>query len=539
MEPPVTTCDRFWSEVRERLPATLPDYLRRQRWFGGKAEVIRSVEIPESIPLPWAEGTACLFLAAVRYEAGHAQRYALPLLAHDPQESAQSGSVASSFSLQLGLERSSPVTLSDALQNPRFAAFLLDFIRQAKQLSGVAGDLRAARAPALASIWKRDEGPLEPSLLGVEQSNSSIRYGERLMLKFFRRVEQGVNLDLEMGRFLTERAAFQHVPPVGGSIEYRSRGGETATLALLQGFAPNRGDAWRTTLQMLDSYLARVPAREPQSSGLPPRVSVVDLAAMAIPQVDAGLLGEALPFAGLLGVRTAQLHLALASGNTGPDFAPEPFTAAYRENLTETVLRLARQTLRLLSNLRPSLPAAARDAAQAVLASEGEISRRLQAIRSMPLTAMRARVHGDYHLGQVLCTESDFVIIDFEGEPERPLAERREKRSPLYDVAGMLRSFHYAAYAALREKLPGAASPRQLEAGARLWRMWVSAAFLGSYLRTAGAACFIPQDRQELGALLDFHLLEKAVYELAYELKNRPGWVSIPLDGILDVLGRG
>lgn len=537
MELPVTTRDRFWSGVRELLPVTLPEYLCRQRWFGGKAEVIRSVEIPESIPLSWAEGTTCLFLAAVRYEGGHAQRYALPLLAHDPQESAQSGSVAASFSLQLA-HSSSPVMLSDALQNLRFAAFLLDFIQQAKRSPGVAGDLRAAPAPALASIWKHDEGPLTSSLLGVEQSNSSIRYGDRLILKFFRRVEQGVNLDLEMGRFLTDRAAFQHVPPLAGSIEYRSREGETATLALLQGFVPNRGDAWRITLQMLDSYLARVSTREPQSSSLPPRASALELTAIEIPQALAGLLGEALPFADLLGARTAQLHLALASEKAGPDFVPEVFTAAYRESQADAALRMTQEALGLLRAHYEALPAAARDAAQAALALQDEIGRRLQAIRSLPLTAMRTRVHGDYHLGQVLCTEADFVIIDFEGEPERPLAERREKRSPLYDVAGMLRSFHYAAYAALREKLPGAVSPRRLEAGARLWRMWVSAAFLGSYLRAAGDACFIPQDRQELGALLDFHLLEKAVYELAYELKNRPGWVGIPLDGLLDVLGR-
>lgn len=533
----VITGDRFWNGVRYYLPAALPDFLRRQRWFGGKAEVMQTIEIAESIPFPWVEGAACLFLATVRYEAGHSQQYALPLVAHDPRETAPGESAAFSITVQSGSDGTSTVVLSEALQNPHFTAFLLDLIRQGKQLPGMAGQLRAVPEPAFASIWKGGDGSLEPSLMGIEQSNSSIRYGERLILKFFRRIEHGVNLDLEMGRFLMEAAKFEHVPPVAGSIEYRSREGATATLALLQGFVRNQGDAWRYALRILDDYLARVPVAEPPSPSLMP-IPLLRLEGAGIPQAAAVQLGGALSFAELLGVRTAQLHLALSSEHAGPDFAPEPFPPEYGNNMANNGLRMARETLRLLRDLRESLPAAVRHTAQRVLASEAEIFRRLQAMRSLAFTAMRTRVHGDYHLGQVLYTGSDFVIIDFEGEPERPLAERRQKRSPLYDVAGMLRSFHYAAYAALHDKPPEAESAYHMEAWVRLWAEWVSTAFLGSYLHTATGACFIPQDRRELSALLDFHQLEKAVYELTYEMKNRPEWVGIPLDGILDVLSR-
>ncbi|MGH9436845.1 MAG: putative maltokinase, partial [Terriglobia bacterium] len=510
----MTTGDQFWNEVRRSLPSALPEFFRRQRWFGGKSDAIRSVEVLESIPLPWAEARACLFLAAVEYETGRAQQYAFPLLAHNPGHGAPNEDVALSLTLEVGREPPSRVTLSDAMRSPIFGAFLLDLTRKARRFSGAGGEVLATPAPALASILSRNDSSLEPSLMGVEQTNSSIRYGERLILKFFRRLEHGMNLDLEMGRFLTETAAFRHVPPLAGSIEYRTPSGTIATLALLQGFVPNRGDAWRYALRLLEQYAAQIQAAGQPASGLVPLESLFDLASIETPQSAEKLLGEALPFAGLLGTRTAELHLALASGLGGTDFAPEPFSAEYCEKLADEALRLAADALGLLSRRCKSLPASAREPAEAVLAAEAKISSRLEVMRSAPITAMRTRVHGDYHLGQVLYTGLDFLIIDFEGEPERPIAERREKRSPLYDVAGMLRSFHYAAYAALCHEPDEAASPRDLGAWTRLWDSRVSAAFLRSYLRAAGAACFIPEDRRELGALLDFHLLEKAVYEL-------------------------
>ncbi len=530
--------DQFWSEVRQALPSVLPDFFRRQRWFGGKAEAIASVEVIESLRLPWAEARACLFLVNVTYRSAATQVYALPLLAHDARFGASSEDSELSLPVQLGPGRSSPITVSDAMRNPHFGSFLLGLIREARRLTGIAGELRSTPAPTLASILEQAGGPIEPSLMGVEQSNSSIRYGERLILKFFRRLEHGLNLDLEMGRFLTETVGFRHVPQSAGFIEYSSAVKTTATLALLQGFVPNRGDAWRYTLYLLEQYLDRLRAVQ-QLPPLPATpANLLELANVDIPQAARALLGEIVPFAELLGTRTAELHLALGSGLGGPDFAPESFPAGYRVKLADAALQLAADSLRLLDRRRESLPSSERAQAGAVLGAEEEISSRLRAMRSAPMTAARTRIHGDYHLGQVLYTGSDFVIIDFEGEPERPLAERREKRSPFYDVAGMLRSFHYAVYSALRQEPREAASADgRLQPWARLWNRYVSGVFLGSYLRKAGTACFIPQSREEIGALLDFHLLEKAVYEIGYELKNRPGWVSIPLSGILDILG--
>jgi maltose alpha-D-glucosyltransferase/alpha-amylase len=241
-----------------------------------------------------------------------------------------------------------------------------------------------------------------------------------------------------------------------------------------------------------------------------------------------------------LGRRTAELHLALASDPVDPNFAPEPFTAGYQRPLHQSMRNLTGRVLQLLRRRLKTLPEAAQAEAQQVLDFEPELFRRFHSLLDHKISALRTRTHGDYHLGQVLYTGKDFVIIDFEGEPARPLKERRLKRSPIQDVAGMLRSFHYAAYAAFFEQAAsGLVQPQSqttLEMWSRFWHTWVSVAFLKTYLQVANGAPFLPQSPAELRILLDAYLLEKAVYELGYELNNRPGWVKIPLQGILQTL---
>ena len=250
-----------------------------------------------------------------------------------------------------------------------------------------------------------------------------------------------------------------------------------------------------------------------------------------------------LPTAQLLGQRTAELHIALASDAVDPHFAPEPFSILYQRSIYQTMRSLTAQSFPLLRQRLKGLPQTVRGEAQRVLDREQDVLKRFQAILGRKITAMRIRCHGDYHLGQVLYTGKDFVIIDFEGEPARPLSERRIKRSPLRDVAGMLRSFHYAAYTTLfNQEAEGvyASHPEALaflEPWARFWYLWVSAVFLKTYCENASRASFLPRTREELQVLLDAYLLEKAVYELDYELNNRPDWVRIPLQGILQLLG--
>jgi maltose alpha-D-glucosyltransferase / alpha-amylase len=380
-----------------------------------------------------------------------------------------------------------------------------------------------------------------PSLASAEQSNTSVVFSDRYILKLFRRPSEGINPDLELGRFLTERAAFPHTPPTLGSLEYRAGRAEPLTLAILQGYVPNEGDAWQYTLRHLGQYFEQILTHpgELKEAPIPPGLPLT-LSGQAIPELAEETIGPYLESARLLGERTAELHVALASDALDPAVAPEPFSTLYLRALYQSMRGQARRALWLLTKRRNDLPGPLGALAEKVLASEAEILQVFWAVVERKVDATRIRCHGDLHLGQVLYTGKDFVFIDFEGEPARPIGERRIKRSPLKDVAGMLRSFDYAAQTGLLEALAsGVAQPddlARLEPWARYWSSWVAATYLKAYFATAGEASFLPRDPAGQETLLQAHVLEKAVYELAYELNNRPSWVKIPLAGILQLL---
>jgi maltose alpha-D-glucosyltransferase/alpha-amylase len=249
------------------------------------------------------------------------------------------------------------------------------------------------------------------------------------------------------------------------------------------------------------------------------------------------LVGPHLEWASLLGERTAELHAQLTSDPRDPNFAPEPLTALDRQSLYHGARSLTRQVLHEVVALNVTSPTL-----QQVLAREEEIIERLRRFTTMTGDAERIRCHGDFHLGQVLWTGKDFAIIDFEGEPHRSLGRRRLKRPAAVDLAGMVRSLHYAGQAAaqrLSRDLGIALHDGELEdldAWLTFWHRWISGIFLSSYLATAGNASYLPRDRRELSGMLDFFLLEKAIYELSYEANSRPGWIDIPAQGILDLL---
>ncbi len=364
-------------------------------------------------------------------------------------------------------------------------------------------------------------------------------YGKSLILKVFRRLEAGINPDLEIGSFLTDKTSFRNIAPVLGSLEYAGEHagrGPAISLAILQGFVANQGDAWQFTLRQLADYYA---AADSGDGPQPPTASILELSAGTNPPHVRRALGTYLGWAELLGKRTAEMHMALASAGDDPAFQPEAFSAAEQHDFAETAVELLNSTFRLLREQRDVLSQAILPLAAAVLHEECSLQDRFRLFERAPLSVTRTRIHGDYHLGQVLFTGSDFVIIDFEGEPSRPLAERRKKRSPLQDVAGMLRSFHYAAYAPLlagESSVHLAEKANQLGMRASYWQKWISAAFLRSYRRVTAGASFIPESEQEFSLLLNVHLLDKAVYELAYELNNRPSWVRTPLGGISQLI---
>jgi maltose alpha-D-glucosyltransferase/alpha-amylase len=526
---------KLYDELRMALPPLLPGYLTSQRWFGGKARHIRSVELIDAIPLGGTRFESFVLIARVEYTAGSGETYVLPVVC--VPESA----LTMEPNLPVLKVPSQELVLRDALTDEEFLLALLEAVEHKLVFPGIGGEIHAAPTSALEVLCPDTANALKPKPIKAEQSNSSIVYGDCLILKFFRRIEEGINPDLEMGLFLTEKAHFPHIPPVAGSLEYRTRDGRQMTQGILQGFVPNQGDAWQYTLKTVSSFyqevarLSEEPARlSPTDSNSPP------LDQKEVPEIGQRWIGPYLEAVELLGKRTAELHLALASESADPAFAPEPHTDSFQRAFEGTVRELTDRVFGLLRQKITQLPRELRSKAEEVAGQEREILQRFRSALSGYIRAMRTRTHGDYHLGQVLCTGSDFVIIDFEGEPARSISERRIKRSPLQDVAGMLRSFHYAAFGPLLAPLGGTAAPKggvsSLAPWAESWNARIETCFLEKYIKTSAAACYLPPSRQELVTLLQLHLLEKAVYELGYELNNRPEWVAIPLAGISRLL---
>lgn len=494
------------SELRQTFLSQLPAFLARQRWFGGKARQILGVDIMDAVPLGADEPKAMVLAVSVQYREGPAEAYSIPVVS-----ALQSGS------------------LVDAFSRTEFLAELFEIIQQEREVPGENGRLQGFRGASFSELCGSVKSAT-PKLLTGEQSNSSVIYGERLILKFFRRVEAGENPDLEIGRFLSDRAHFPHIARIGGWLEYQPRHGESATQAILQEFVPNQGDAWRYALKTLTAFYQRAgdaPKRVLSASQEPSEFGEESMAR---------LLAEI----GLLGKRTAELHLALGSDSGDLAFAPEPFTKEFQDRLATSFAELTTGTLRLLRQRLASVPIGYKERAEEIGAREQDIVRTFRSALSAPIRATRTRIHGDYHLGQVLYTGTDFVIIDFEGEPARPLAERRIKQSPLQDVAGILRSFHYVAFAPLL--MPAVESSMtdqrfvRLSSWAETWSQCAKDRFLAQYYETSAAAHYLPAKSQEADKLLEIYLLAKAVYELGYELNNRPAWVGIPLKGIAPLL---
>ena len=529
-------------EARSMLEARLPDVLKARRWFAGKARAIQSVRIAESVPIPARSSSVVLLFIRVEYVDGAPELYTLPLTAAFGEEAAQiqqdqPGTIVTTLKVRTN-DREQTGVLYDALWNSDFSRELLSAIGRGGRFTGESGALIASPTQAYGDLIS-GEADLNPTVLKAEQSNTSIAYGDLALLKVYRRVENGINPDVEIGRMLTEMN-FPHTPPLAGSIEYIRANDETVTVAILQGFVHNQGDAWKYTLDAFDQYLLRCRAQPTGGEHpLPFAGTPSEMAQKDIPTVARELIGPYLDSASRLGQRTAELHVALANAQGNPDFTPEPFSLEYRRSRYESMCRLVSKTCVLLKGRLNDLPPITEQEVRRVVSDESQIETRFRAFLELETRALRIRCHGDYHLGQVLWTGRDFLISDFEGEPARPLSERRMKHTPIMDVASMLRSFYYAPYVALLRQQPDllvVGAGARFEAWIRFWHGWVSVVFLNAYLGIAERAPFWPGSQAEFRVLLDAHLLEKAVYEIGYELNNRPDWVRIPVLGVLEIL---
>jgi len=522
--------------AKERLENILVRYIPQRRWFAGKARRVKTVTISDLITVPGAENHSYMTSVIVGYADGDPDTYMLPIAyasaAEAPHILERWPASAIAWVNNKGDEQKG--LLYDALATPNFAEAILGAIARRKRAAGSAGTLVGTTTRAFPRLRGPETVRLEAQLSVAEQSNNSVIFGERLMLKVFRRLEEGVNPELEVGRFLTEKTQFGQIAPLAGSLEYRRGKGEPVSIAILQGYVPNQGDAWQHTLTTLARYFVA-----PELTGATPPVlpkSMLETSKLEPAEIAVKAIGGYLDSARLLGRRTAELHAALSSDPTDAAFAPERITPLDHRSIYQSISGLEMRALDLLRTQMSKLPADAKEEARSVLELEPRISAMLKSFLARRLTTSRIRIHGDYHLGQVLYTGHDFVIIDFEGEPTRTLYERRLKRLAMRDVAGMLRSFSYAAQAALRAQQPAPEKLAEMSAWARFWADSVSAVFLRSYLTSAGTASWVPQSQEDRELQLTTMLLEKALYELRYELNLRPDWVRIPLRGILDLV---
>ncbi|HYC22077.1 MAG TPA: maltose alpha-D-glucosyltransferase [Candidatus Bathyarchaeia archaeon] len=549
-ESPAIDVSRDWEAVlrgsaRSALELALPAFLQTRPWFRGKTRRVRGAHVVDSISLGNGANQALVAIVQVDHPDGESETYLLPLTFVPAEQAARLREIppqAELARLRVGdRERQSEGKLIDGVFDRVFWSALLDSIGRRRRLKGAFGELIAQPTRAYRALRGPAEQPLEPTISDAEEDSPSAVYGGRLILKLYRRPGEGVSPELEVGRFLTERTSFLRVPPTGGSIEYRPDRREPITLGVLKGFVPGQGDAWRYTLDELGRYFERALSRHRDAEApVVPQGSLLDLTQMEPPDLVRELMSSYLESARLLGRRTAELHLALASVDDDPAFAPEPMSSLYQRSLYQSMRNLTGQVFKLLRERLPDLPEPLRAEAQQVLGLRPRVLSVFHALVGRQLTGLRTRHHGNYSLETVLYTGNDFVIIDFEGEPGRPISERRAKHCPLRDVAAMLRSFQYAAFKGLLRLDPQTeirAVDRAIhERWATLWQTWASSAFLKSYLEGAGPVPFLPREGDEMRAMLDIGLMEKAVFEVGYELAARPDWVGIPLYGIRQIL---
>ena len=537
-------------KVRAVLERTvLPRYMTRQRWFGARSRTLETVSIRD-----WSavlHGPAPAFLLFVRtfYDDGNSDRYTVPLGIATGDEAERLLREQPQAVLAHVKRRSGGGVLYDAVASDAFCARLLELIDRDGELKSQAGaKIVGMQTSAYAAMRAEGRGQGEGEGGGArfgtirrgsaEQRHSNIMFGGKYLLKLFRRLDQGVSPDFEISRFLTERTGFAHVPKTLGQLEHqRSRYGNTS-LALLQTLVPNQGQGWEYILGVLGRYYEQVASEQHRLERIETRSCPLFELGEAEPPPDVfEVVGAALRSAAVLGTRTGEMHLALASDPDDPDFAPERLAAEELDEMASALRENARKTFATLRARLDTLAEHLRPLAERVLARGPMLVEQVGRFPADRDDLVKTRIHGDYHLGQVLWAENDFVILDFEGEPGRTMAERRAKRSPLRDVAGMLRSFDSAAYS---ELLSYTQSHREdferLEPWAQIWRTWTSAAFLREYRRAVAPAGLLPSDSGVSCRLLDFFVLEKTLFELQDELNDRPDWVSIPMLGILHLI---
>ncbi|HEY0743401.1 MAG TPA: maltose alpha-D-glucosyltransferase [Chryseosolibacter sp.] len=516
-----------YNEVRLIERKILPPFLKKCRWFGGKAKVISKMAIHKVIPMKVEGDTHFLTIIEVHYVQRLPEFYFLPLafvlsdsILERVEYTVQSVVCRAEIQGKAGF-------VMDSSYDKNFRDFLFTSMDKGLRLRDDENGTLEFNSGVFAKLNTKD---VDSKILKADQSNTAIIYNDKYFFKFYRKIEKEINPDLEIVRFLTEHTTFQNCPKYAGSVEYKDTEGRTIVFGLLQEKVDNQGDSWGMTVDSVGRYYERVLLK---GKGLKfpklnnnPAIKFEDAPELMQELIGRGFYERVVR----LGQRTAEMHMALASDNSNPSFAPEIFTANYQRSLYSSLRKLLRDRFSLLETSITKLPVQTQDLAKEVLEMEEKILESFTEVYQVKITAMKTRIHGDYHLGQVLFTGKDFVIIDFEGEPGFSFSERRLKKNAFKDVAGMMRSFHYAAFGKLllnenyREQ-----ELELLEQAAEQWQHYVSRFYLGAYMERIGMGTILSEQND---ILIRTFLIEKAIYELGYELNARPDWTMVPLRGI-------
>ncbi len=528
--------------ARENLAAILPRFLASQRWFKGKGR-IRGTEISEVIPI--VHQRYFLLLLRVEYTAGDPQTYVLSLgFARGDQAQILAEDQPESIVAEVRALDGSRTFLFEAITNAEFCAALLDAFARRKRITAGNGVLQAERNRQFRRLWGGTHPKLQPSVFVNSEFNSSIRYGDHFVLKVLRNVEPGLNPGVEMGRLLTEREPFANAAQFAGSLEYQSSSGETITTAVLHGFVPNDGDAWRHTRKHLGEFLVRAQEanyfKPDVRKSAPTKIYDLSFVLAPPPRVASELIGDYLPLAEVMGKRTAELHLLLSQNDSDPAFAPEPFNDFYRQSLYHGYIGLTSRRFEFMRQKYADMAADVRSMAAKVLEQETAILAKFRAVFERRVSSQRTRFHGRLHLGHLLVRAGDVTMFDFEGDPDEHLSERRIKRCPLRDVVSMLMSFGYATQAEIRHLAAGeqneAVMRHVLGIWGRFWYSHVSAAFVRGYWAAARGAGFLPQAQADQQILLDTYLLERALLDVRADIEDKPELSGMPFRVILHLL---
>jgi maltose alpha-D-glucosyltransferase/alpha-amylase len=515
-----------YEEVRTLERKILQPFMKKCRWFGGKAKVISKMAVNKVTPVKVDGNTHYLAVIEVHYVQRLPEYYFLPMT-FVPSEvmldrieyTAQSVVCRAEIQGKAGF-------ILDSSYDRSFRDYLFASMEKEVRIKDAEGVLEFNNSV----FAKINADQIESKILKVDSSNTAILYNDQYFFKFYRKIEKEINPDLEIARFLSENTSFRNSPKYSGSIEFRDDDGKTTVFGLLQEKVDNQGDAWNMTIDSVGRFYERVMAKAKKEK-LPKLVNRPALVFEDAPELIQEFIGRGFYERVVrLGQRTAEMHLALASDNTNPAFAPEPFTSNYQRSLYSSLRKLLRDRFKLLRQSLGKLNSDAQQLAERVLSLEDNILECFSEIYQIRINGVKTRIHGDYHLGQVLFTGKDFMIIDFEGEPGFSFSERRLKKSPYKDVAGMMRSFHYAAFGKILLNENYRQQDLQLlEAWAEQWQHYVSRFYLGAYMDKMGLGTELPAEDD---VLIRTYLIEKAVYELGYELNGRPDWTVIPLRGI-------